>query len=87
MLRTVVHDHSRESEVDSRREENWGNRETDDLTGFCQHNFRRIGGRERSEFKLYIRAIARLNVWKQGGTYMRNGVWLNMLCFIMTRAR
>jgi hypothetical protein len=57
------------------------------LTGFCQHSFRRIGGREYSEFKLYIQTIARLNVRKEGGPYMRNGVWLNMLCFIMTRAR
>jgi hypothetical protein len=87
VLWTVVHDHSGESEVDSRREENWGNRETDDLTSFYQHSFRRIAGREYSEFRLYIRTIARLNVRKQGGTYMRNGVWLNMLCFILTRAR
>jgi hypothetical protein len=64
-MRAVVHDHSRESEIDSCGKENGSNRETDDLTTLHQHCF--------------------LENWR--GTYMRNGVELNMLCFIIIRAR
>jgi hypothetical protein len=37
VLWAIVHDHSRESEVDSCRKKNWGNRKTDDLAIIYQH--------------------------------------------------